>query len=319
MTTTRREFLGGFCATAAFTLSPSAFARAVRLRHDPSLTVLLSDIHVNGAKTGRKYQAAELSRTVAEILRLDPLPARVITFGDLARSKGTVADYTLARKLLKPLEDAGIEIRHGLGNHDVRAPFFTVFPEYRKLTPVAGDVVFTVDAGAVEFIMLDVISANAKKTGSCLSSAQQDWFLEALKTRTKPFFVCSHYSIGSLTAAGRPLADHLLRAPLAAGYIYGHHHHWKHQTLTAPAGTAPKTLRTLCLPSTGHWGDIGWALLRTQADRASVSLYQRTHWLMNNPIEVSPADREKSRRRTAKNAGATCTFVLPTGAPAART
>lgn len=74
--------------------------------------------------------------------------------------------------------------------------------------------------------------------------------------------------------------------------------------------TSPRVVKTLCLPSTGHWGDIGWALMRTDGDKARVELHQRDFWF---PIKNSPepgADHEMWRLNTAENKGATCTFTL---------
>ena len=39
----RRNFLKGFAAGAVVAATPAAFAKAVRLRHDPDLTALLAD------------------------------------------------------------------------------------------------------------------------------------------------------------------------------------------------------------------------------------------------------------------------------------
>ena len=67
--------LAGGCASGGlFTGGPAA--------HDPNLTVFLSDIHVNGQKDGDVFQRSKIMETVAEILKLDPLPSRAVVFGD---------------------------------------------------------------------------------------------------------------------------------------------------------------------------------------------------------------------------------------------
>lgn len=311
-TLTRRSFLLGIATGAAAAVAPAAVARSVeRLRHDPDLTVLLADIHINGKKDGEHYQPGELRKTIEEILTLDPLPARVVFFGDLARSNGCVADYTLARQCLQPLVDAGIALHLGMGNHDAHNPFFEVFPEYGRLTRVPGEVVFTVDAGAVDFIMLDILGGDRKTDGSCLSRAQQDWLAEALPRWKKPVFVCSHYATWCIDVGGRNLSELLVESPMVAGYIHGHDHRWR-KDFVHLNWKSPRIVKTLCLPSTGHWGDIGWALLRTRGGQARVSLRQRDFWF---PIKDSPepgADLELWRLNTLENKGATCTFTLPT-------
>ena len=305
----RRDFLKGCAALTAAT--PAAFAKAVRLRHDPDLTALISDCHINGLPNVHEhYQPAELAKTIAEILRLDPLPARAVFFGDLARMGGCVEDYRLAKEVLKPFADAGIRLYLGMGNHDSVKPFLEVFPEYEKLTPIPGEIVFTVDAGAVDFVMLDILAGDKEKDGSCLSTAQQDWIADALPKWKKPVFVCSHYAAGAVKVRGKRLHELLLASPLTAGYIHGHDHRWRRDMLSH-GWTSPRVVKSLCLPSTGHWGDIGWALMRTGGGRARVSLYQRDFWF---PIKDSPepgADHEMWRLNTAENTGATCTFTLP--------
>lgn len=311
MTVTRRTFLKGFAAGAVVSATPEAFATAVRLRHDPDLTALISDCHINGRPAVfESYQQGELAKTIAEILQLDPLPARVVFFGDLAWMGGCVEDYRLAREVLRPIADAGIKLYLGMGNHDSVKPFLEIFPEYATLTRIPGEIVFTVDAGAVDFVMLDILAGDREKDGSCISKAQQDWLAEALPKWKKPVFVCSHYAAGAVKVQGKRLHELLLASPMTAGYIHGHDHRWRRDVMWQ-GWTSPRVVKTLCLPSTGHWGDIGWSLMRTGGGRAKVSLYQRDFWF---PIKDSPepgADHEMWRLNTAENTGATCTFTLP--------
>ena len=311
MDITRRDLLKGFAAGAVVAAMPSAFAKAVRLRHDPDLTVLIADCHINGRPgVFEHYQPDELAKTIAEILRLDPLPARVVFFGDLARMGGCVEDYRLAKECLKPIADAGIELYLGMGNHDSVKPFLEIFPEYARLTRIPGEIVFTVDAGTVDFIMLDILAGDKEKDGSCISTAQQDWIADALPRWKKPVFVCSHYAPGMVKVHGKRLHELMLASPMTAGYIHGHDHRWRRDVVWQ-GWTSPRLVKTLCLPSTGHWGDIGWALMRTSGGQARVELRQRDFWF---PIKDSPepgADREMWHLNTAENKGATCTFTLP--------
>lgn len=308
---TRQDFLRGIVASAAAAALPDAFAKVVRLRHDPNLTVLLSDCHINGRPdVDEHYQGGELTKTIGEILKLDPLPARAVIFGDLARSAGSVADYTLAKRLLRPLVDAGIELYNGMGNHDTVKPFLEVFPECGKIVRIPNEIVFTVDAGAVDFIMLDVLAGGREKDKSCISAAQQDWLAEALPKWKKPVFVCSHYGAGAVKVHGKRLHELMLASPMTAGYIHGHDHRWRRDFMSK-GWKSPRVIKTLCLPSTGHWGDIGWALMRTGGRKARVELHQRDFWF---PIKDSPepgADHEMWRLNTAENQGASCTFTLP--------
>jgi len=157
---TRLDFLKNFGAAAVFAIAPKAFANTAKMvskpRLDPNLTLLFSDSHVNGhLDEFQQYQRTSLEDTVRRILALDPLPARAIHFGDIAYLWGHKEDYALTKKLLKPLTDLGIELTLGMGNHDRRSAFLESFPEYAKTTKIPGRIVSVVDAGAVDFIMLD--------------------------------------------------------------------------------------------------------------------------------------------------------------------
>ena len=64
----------------------------------------------------------------------------------------------------------------------------------------------------------------------------------------------------------------------------------------------------VCLPSTGHWGDIGYCLLREYPDRAELSLVQYDYFSPSPP----PADSAPNpawQAIVSDNAGKRCTFV----------
>jgi hypothetical protein len=94
-----------------------------------------------------------------------------------------------------------------------------------------------------------------------------------------------------------------------AGYIHGHDHRW-YTKFMRKGWNYTRIKRTLCLPSTGHWGDIGYALMRTEGDKAVVSLRQRDFYYPR-PEPMDPADREIWKIVVRENQGLTCTFPLP--------
>ncbi len=292
MNVSRRNFLGCLGAAAA----PRLFAKA-SADYDPDLTVLLSDIHVDGRASASAHQRVRLERTVGEILALDPLPARVVVFGDLACLYGLREDYLSSRPCLKQLEDAGIPVTIGVGNHDRRSAFLEAYPSYAARTKVPGRIVTVCDAGAVDFLMLDGLQGADDRARDDmgplvgrLDRDQQDWLLAALPAWKKPVFVCSHYPVGDLSAGDTPLAHLLARVPAVVGYIHGHDHRWyAHEVRASWRKTAPK--RSLCLPSTGAWGDIGYALLRTSRGRAVASLVQREFFYPAPPKPGAPVQR----------------------------
>jgi hypothetical protein len=92
---------------------------------------------------------------------------------------------------------------------------------------------------------------------------------ETLKAYPKPVFVGSHHPLKEIG-----IDKMLTFSPAAAGYIHEHDHRWL-KTWVKQDWSSQRILRTLCLPSTGHWGDIGYTLLRLQPDRCIAELMQR--------------------------------------------
>ena len=320
MNVTRRGFLKGVCAAAtAAAAAPHAFARAAaRPRHDPNLVLFLSDSHVNGCLDAyEQHERASLANVVEKILKLDPLPARAIHFGDLAYLWGRKEDYTLAKELLRPLVDAGIELTIGMGNHDRRSTFLEVFPEYAKTTKVPGRIVSVVDAGAVDFVMLDGLMGaddraldNMGPGGAEFSAAQQEWMVDMLPKWKKPVFVCSHWPLGGIKVKDAKFHRFLISCPMVAGYIHGHDHRWR-KDFAHENWKGPRLVKTLCLPSTGHWGDIGFALMRIDGADATVSLHQHDFFFPEPEPKLPGANFALWKHMVRENQGLKCTFVLP--------
>lgn len=313
MNLSRRSFLGALGATAA---APRLFAKSPA-DYDPDLTVLLSDIHINGVKGDDVYQRGKFARIVGEILKLNPLPSRAVVFGDLAWLYGRKEDYLCSLPYLKQLEDAGIPVTIGMGNHDRRSTFLEAHPSYAKRTKVPGRIVTECDAGTVDFLMLDALQGTDDRglramgpVSGKLDKDQQDWLLAELPRRKKPFFVCSHFPVSELTLGGNGLAKTLVETPSVIGYIHGHDHRWYKRYMRSGWRKGEGIKRTLCLPSTGHWGDIGYTLLRTQGDRAVASLVQNEFYFPS-PLEAGAPKNELWNVITEENKGQTCTFMIP--------
>ena len=62
------------------------------------------------------------------------------------------------------------------------------------------------------------------------------------------------------------------------------------------------------LPSTGHWGDIGYCLLREYPDRAELSLVQYDYFTPQPPFATA-APNPAWQAIVRDNAGKRCTFV----------
>ena len=309
MRTSRRSFLSGLTATAGV-LAARANMPAPRPRHDPSLAVFISDLHLNGLKEEvptHLYEERCFCEAVGKIMALDPLPANVVCFGDISYHWGQPEDYVLAAKLFQPLLDAGIKLTLGLGNHDRRDNFLVQWPSYAKSTLVPGRIVSKVEMPHVDLLMLDTIYATPvekKKRshpGEC-SKEEYEWLAATLKAATKPVITCSHH---------RPNEDkvgltNLLHGSAACkGHVFGHWHRWFRDFLHV--GWDPqKVFPISCLPSTGHWGDIGFATFRTFPDRATLTLHQYDFFFTGGPGDGQPFRDDIVKEKN----GQTCTFRL---------
>ena len=311
---TRRNFVLGMSAFAAG--GCRLLFTGAATDYDDDLTLFVADIHVSGTEPEYAYTQDKLRDFVAEVLRMDPLPRRIVFFGDLARFHGRREDYAIAVKMLQPIRDAGIELTMGMGNHDRHDFFFEFFPEYAKRTLVEGSMVSCVHLKDCDILMLDSldVSAEGGRGGGALSEAQQEWLKTELPNWKRPVILGSHHSVDELKIGTAPFAVLLRDVPQVKGYVFGHVHKWtvdwihRHQW----NGSYPVT-RIASLPSLGYWGDIGWAEFRTTPERAALTLrqndffYARPVGFGENGARERPAvwdDIVESHR------GANCTFRL---------
>jgi hypothetical protein len=310
MNISRRSFLTGVAAAAA---APSAFAG---LKTDPDLVVLLSDVHVNGVAGKGAYQRDKFMRVVADVLKMDPLPGHAVFFGDFAFLYGRKEDYVASSEGVRLMQNAGIHVTLGMGNHDRRSTFLEVHPSYAKTTKIPGRIVSVVNLGRADLIMLDGLLGSDDRGLSDmgpgqggLDKAQQDWLMDVLPKWRRPVFVGSHWPIGGMKVGGKPIAQLFFRSPAVAGYIHGHDHRW-YKTQAMKSWKDSPQIRTLCLPSTGHWGDIGYVTLRLSGDRAVAALHQYEYYFPG-PVATDARCPKIWRDITAENQNQTCTFRFP--------
>ena len=255
---------------------------------DESLVVLFADLHLT-EDANNPHQRAGFAECVREVLGLNPLPANVLMFGDLSFDHGDPGDYRLLKQMVRPLEEAGIRWHACLGNHDRRRSFQGVFPERRSgPSLVDGRLVTVVTTPHADFILVD--SCLEGPVNGAIDEAQRAWLRGILDDRKKPVFVGAHH----------PLVETGLSSLLASnnacvGYVFGHHHAWRQQR---EAG-----VETLCLPSTGHWGDIGYVLVRLDATGATFTLRQRDYYTprpARTPEEAKPGWRERAEKNDGR-------------------
>ena len=321
---TRREFFIGAAAVGA--VPAVAKAMMAGTEFDENLSVFISDIHVSGPDIKGTlwgdqptYQNPYFERAVDEILAMRPRPRRVVCFGDVALWFGFRADYEASRPGFGRLTDAGIDVHLAMGNHDRREPFLEVYPQYAKTSPVPGRIVSVVNLGTCDLILLDSLDQTKEKEGTpngvggTIDRAQWDWLKEECMRRTRPFFCGAHHDYDELTLEVEPgkrasVLSFLKNAPYFRGWISGHHHFWTKGRIFK-AWNSPDTIRTVILPSTGWKGDIGYATMRTSADRAVLSLVQYDYYFPKPLGKGVPRPREWDEI-IAENRGQRCTFPL---------
>ena len=240
---------------------------------DENLSVLISDIHLQVNPTNAyAFTAREFPRRVREILAMHPLPRRVICFGDMTFNAGEPESYAFLREQVKPLQAAGIRIVLGMGNHDRRKNFLVAFPEAGKDQPVPGRIVYKVDLGHCDLILLDTLNGEEKAVGGEIGPEQEAWLKRELAAAKRPVILGAHHLHSELKVGGRRLFEFMRDSDKVVGWINGHGHSWLKENLYWGGGTNEDVIRSLMLPTGGAWGEIGLVTLRTYPDRAVATL-----------------------------------------------
>ncbi|MBP3773890.1 MAG: metallophosphoesterase [Bacteroidaceae bacterium] len=311
----RRAFLASLAAlgvqgalgsTNAASLESMAAAKGSKRRKtgkfDEDLVVFISDLHTNP----KGYSPDKLRRVLADILKLRPLPLNVIALGDLAYLTGKPEEYALLKEIIVPLEASGIHFTMAMGNHDRRENFAAAFPQYAAKSLMPDRFVFKVETPRADFIILDSLQQGDDTTKwitpGKLNDAQKEWLEKTVKNYTKPVFVTAHHNIGETG-----LQKILTSSPTCSGYIHGHDHVWR-------PGWARKNwsehdiLRTLCLPSTGLWGDIGYTLFRMDEVGATANI-KEYEFYFPTPVKDGEKVPEQWKVLAEEHNDAVCRFI----------
>ena len=270
---------------------------------DENLVCIISDLHVRPGK----YQETQFVKTVDDILALNPLPKYVLCLGDIAYLTGKVEEYAAAKVQLDRLAAAGMQVTLTMGNHDRRANFAEVFPDAAAQSLLQDRFVYRVETPRADFILLDSLQeGNDTKTWitpGALNGEQVEWLKAELSARTgsKPVFVMAHHPLEEIK-----IGKLLMACPSCAGFIYGHKHIWNPGWIHVNYKD-PTMMRTLCVPSTGHWGDIGFVLLRLGNDRATATLRER-EFFFPAPVREGEPKPEAWTEIENEHRDAVCTF-----------
>ena len=263
----RRKFIGSLAilGTQAAILDAAAIGRLGEIPtersprrkkkggFDDNLVCIISDLHCNPDA----YQEAHLRRTITDILAMDPLPRNVIALGDLAYLQGRIPEYVRLREIVAPLEAAGIKLTMAMGNHDRRKQFAEIFPEKAAESKMTDRMVFVVETPRADIILLDSLQESSPDpdkgiVAGALNDAEREWLQETLNSYTdKPVFVTAHHALNETGIQAM-----LVESKTCCGYIHGHLHYWQPGWFRKNYNPQFRIIRSLCVPSTGHWGDM---------------------------------------------------------------
>jgi hypothetical protein len=105
----------------------------------------------------------------------------------------------------------------------------------------------------------------------------------------------------------KPLLSHFEKNPYFVGYVHGHDHRWC-RAWKAFSWGCPRVVPSVCLPSTGWWGNIGFATFRTEADRATLAFVQND-FFFPKPLPPGAARPRQWEEILRENARESCTFA----------
>ena len=236
---------------------------------DQDIVAFFSDTHIRVPETQPEPQ--RLLKCVKAVLNMNPRPATLLCYGDMAFFEGKVEEYQLFKTLMAPIDKAGIKWETTMGNHDRLNNFYEAFPERKEKKPrVKNRYVHIVRTHRADFILLD--SYMEGQIRGEIRQDQRDWLIDKLKeykVATKPVFVGCHHLLNETN-----LTDILLECPCCPGYIHGHAHKWMVETV--------KGLPSLGFAATGPWGDLGYAVANLTATEATfvpfVDTYLTPSW-----------------------------------------
>lgn len=148
----------------------------------------ITDLHITTDKDPvNKARNEERLRTVLKAIHArEPRPVAIIASGDLV-DRGEPEEYLELRRIF---QDVTIPLYLGVGNHDLRAPFHTAFPE----TPIDknGFVQYAADLGGIRLVMCDTLDEGKNDGAFCRKRAQ--WLKQTLREdRRTPTIVALHH------------------------------------------------------------------------------------------------------------------------------
>ncbi|KAA0134531.1 hypothetical protein FYZ48_20800 [Gimesia chilikensis] len=261
----RRQFL--FTLGAGFlTYSAGAFAKDSQ---QSDIIYLLNDTHIGEKHPENSPVPTHLRKVVSELVNLEEKPACVLINGDLALRDGQPGDYRHLAKLIRPLQEAKIDMHLTLGNHDERDVFYSVMQEEQPETPpVKSKHISVVQTPHANFFLLDSLHKTMVTQGT-LGTEQRTWLAKALDAHAdKPAIIMTHHNPrlggdpnhfpGGLTDSVE-LWEILAPRKQVKAYIHGHIHH--------RSNAEHKGIHIINTPATSYVGNpkastTGWTIAK---------------------------------------------------------
>ena len=261
----RRQFL--FTLGAGFlTYSAGAFAKDSQ---QSDIIYLLNDTHIGEKHPENSPVPSHLRKVVSELVNLEEKPACVLINGDLALRDGQPGDYRHLAKLIRPLQEAKIDMHLTLGNHDERDVFYSVMQEEQPETPpVKSKHISVVQTPHANFFLLDSLHKTMVTQGT-LGAEQRTWLAKALDAHAdKPAIIMTHHNPrlggdpnhfpGGLTDSVE-LWEVLAPRKQVKAYIHGHIHH--------RSNAEHKGIHIINTPATSYVGNpkastTGWTIAK---------------------------------------------------------
>lgn len=192
-TLNRRRFLQAAGASVLLYGRDANAAKTPEVESD--LVYLLNDTHIGEKHPPNSPVPSHLRQIVTELVNRPTKPACVLINGDLALKDGRPGDYQHFGKLIRPLQDAGIETHLTLGNHDHREVFYEILREQRpKTPPVESRHIAVVETQHANFFLLDSLQKTMVTPGT-IGESQLKWLAAALdRLKTKPAIIMTHHN-----------------------------------------------------------------------------------------------------------------------------
>lgn len=193
----------------------------------------LSDLHIRRDNARPAFGRLDTTAmTRAAFFKLDQLsvkPDVLIVTGDLSDT-GHVEEYRILRQLV---DQVTYPVHLILGNHDIRANFLEIFPEYKDQIPGSNFVQYDVAYPNIRIIALDTLVEEEGHGALC--DIRLNWLRQKLSTdKDKATLLLTHHApfkIGStfydavrLIAGAEELREIVRANPQVTRILCGHHH-----------------------------------------------------------------------------------------------